>query len=143
VQSDITDAAAREVLLEIDRMRAETIGEDELTLATSYLDGVFPIKYETTAAIAQALAALVVYDLPEDYFDTYRANVRAVTAAAVRRAAERYLHPEALQLLVVGDPAVVRAPLERLAFGPLTVYDAEGRVQAGGGDRDGGGAAGA
>src|SRR5205085_3217035 len=52
VKSDITDAAAKEILIEIDRVRAEAISPDELSLATSYLDGVFPIRFETTAAIA-------------------------------------------------------------------------------------------
>lgn len=122
VRSDVTAAAAREVLGEIDRMRAEPVSEDELSLATSYLGGVFPIKYETTDAIARALAALVVYDLPGDYFDRYRDEVRAVTAADVLRAAEQHLHPDALQLLVAGDPAVVRTPLAELSFGPIFEY---------------------
>jgi zinc protease len=127
VKSDVTEAAAREVLKEIDRMRAEEISESELSLATSYLDGVFPIRYETTAAIASALASLVAYELPDDYFDAYRMRVRAVTAADVRRAAEAHLHPDRLQLLAVGDPAAVEAPLRALDFGPVTVYDVEGR----------------
>jgi zinc protease len=126
VRSDVTAAATREVLLEIERMRAASVREDELTLATSYLDGIFPIKYETTDAIARALAALVVYELPADYFDTYRANIRQVTIMDVLHAADRHLHPDELQLVVVGDPSAVREPLEQLDFGPLTVYDAEG-----------------
>jgi zinc protease len=127
VRSDATDASAREVLLEIDRIRTEPVGAEELSLATSYLDGVFPIRYETTAAIAAALATLVVHDLPDDYFDEYRSNVRGVTVEQVREVAERHLHPDALQMVVVGDPAAVRAPLEALHFGPLTVYDPQGR----------------
>ena len=127
VKSDVTDAAAREVLTEIDRIRREEIAESELSLATSYLDGVFPIRYETTAAIASALASLVVYELPDDYFDSYRMHVRAVTRADVRREAETHLHPDQLQLLAVGDPAVIEAPLRALGFGAVTVYDAEGR----------------
>jgi zinc protease len=126
VKSDVTEAAAREILHEIDRMRAEPVRDDELSLATSYLDGVFPIRYETTAAIASALANLVVYGLPDDYFDRYRAAVRAVTVEAVRDAAVRHLHPDRLQLVVVGDPAVVRAPLDALAFGPVALHDATG-----------------
>jgi zinc protease len=127
VKSDVTEAAAREVLKEIDRMRAEEISESELSLATSYLDGVFPIRYETTAAIAGALASLVVYELPDDYFDSYRMHVREVTRAEVRRAAETHLHPDRLQILAVGDPAVIEARLRGLEFDTLTVYDAEGR----------------
>ena len=128
VRSDVTDAAARETVDEILRIRKQMISLEELSLATSYLDGVFPIRYETTAAIAGALANLHLYDLPDDYFDTYRARIRAVSAADVLESAAKDLDPERLQLVVVGDPATVRAPLERLEFGPLTVYDDEGRA---------------
>ncbi len=118
-------AAVREMLVEVDRMRAEPVGADELSLATSYLDGVFPIRYETTAAIASALASAVVYGLPDDYFDAYRGRVRAVTADEVQRVARAHLRPEALQLLIVGDAATMRPQLEALEFGPLVVYDAD------------------
>lgn len=126
VQSEVTEASAREVLLEIERIRSEPIAPEELSLATSYLDGVFPIRYETTAAIATALTGMIVYGLPDDYFDRYREHVRSVTRDDVLRAAREHLHPESLQVVVVGDPAVVREPLESLAFGPTTVYDAAG-----------------
>jgi zinc protease len=128
VQSDVTDAAVREILLEIDRMRAEAVSDAELSLATSYLDGVFPIRFETTTAIANALASLVGYGLPNDYFDRYRANIRAVTAAQVLDAARAHVRPEHLQIIAVGDPALVRGPLEQLQVGPVYGYDAEGRA---------------
>ncbi len=127
VRSDITDAAAREVLSEVDRIRADRVGEDELSLATSYLDGVFPIRFETTAAIAAALSVLVVHGLPEDYYDRYRERVRAVTRDQILEAARRHLHPEALQLVAVGDPSVVRERLTSLEFGPVALYDAAGQ----------------
>src|SRR5262249_7029816 len=127
VKSDITDAAAREVLLEIDRIRADRVGEDELSLATSYLDGVFPIRFETTTAIAAALSVLVVHGLPEDYYDRYRERVRGVTRDQILEAARQHLHPEALQLVAVGDPTVIRQRLASLEFGPITVYDAAGQ----------------
>lgn len=126
VRSDVTAAAAAEVLKEIERMRSEKVSAEELSLATSYLEGVFPIRYETTAAIARALTAMVVYGLPADYFDTYRDRVHAVSAPDVLRAARDFLHPEELQLVAVGDPAVIREPLAAIDLGPLQTYDATG-----------------
>jgi predicted Zn-dependent peptidase len=128
VKTAVTDAAVREILTEIDRMRAEEIRPEELSLATSYLDGVFPIRYETTDAIAAALGNLVIYGLDDDYFDRYRERVRAVTASDVLTAARTRLHPDRMQIVAVGDPSVIRAPLESLALGPVTVYDTEGNM---------------
>jgi zinc protease len=122
VRSDVTAAAAREVLLEIERMRAGPVSEDELSLATSYLGGVFPIKYETTEAIARALANLVTYELPADYFDRYRDRVRAVTIVDVLHAADRHLHPDLLQVVAVGDLAAIREPLASLEAGPVVEH---------------------
>ncbi len=121
VRSDVTDAAVREILAEIERMRETLVSPEELTLATSYLDGVFPIRYETTAAIASALEALTIYELPDDYFDTYRQRVRGVTAEQVRDAARQYLDPAVMQIVAVGDAERIRAPLANLGLGDAVV----------------------
>jgi zinc protease len=133
VKSDVTGAAVKEILGEIERMRAEEIGQEELTLATSYLDGVFPIRYETTAAIASALANLVIHELPDDYYDRYRGRVRGVTTAGVRRAAQKHLHPERLRVVVVGDPAVIAAPLSEVSGGAAEIVTPDGTEVGGGG----------
>ncbi len=127
VQSEVTAAAIREALGEIERFSEAPPPDREFTLAIDYLDGVFPIRFETTGAIASALAGLVAYGLPEDYYDTYRARVRAVTPESVQQAARDHLRLDRLQLVVVGNPAAVREPLEALGVGPLQVYDAAGR----------------
>lgn len=130
VKSDITDAAARETLYEVDRIRAEAVAPDELSLATSYLTGVFPIRFETTTAIAAALAVLTLHGLPEDYYDRYRDNVASITNESVLAAAQRYLNPSAFQMVVVGDPNIVRGPLEAMQFGPMMLYDVQGKPLA-------------
>jgi zinc protease len=73
------------------------------------------------------LANLVIYGLPADYYDTYRANVRAVTGIDVLTAARAHLDPSRLQVVIVGDPETVRAPLEGVGAGPVLVYDETGR----------------
>jgi zinc protease len=122
VQSEVTAPALREILLELDRIRGERISEEELLLARDYLEGVFPIRYETTAAIASALATLVIYDLPEDYFESYRKNIRGVSADSVLEAAKTHLHPDQLQTIVVGDARTIRASISELSIGDLHVH---------------------
>jgi zinc protease len=123
VETAVTGDALREALLEITRMRETPVTEAELSLATSYLDGVFPIRFETTAAVAGGLANVEIFRLASNYFDTYREQVRAVTAADVERVARTHLDPSRLQIIVVGDPAKILAPLEALNAGPVTVHD--------------------
>jgi predicted Zn-dependent peptidase len=122
VQSEVTAPALREILLELERIRGEPISEEELLLARDYLEGVFPIRYETTSAIASALATLVIYSLPADYFDSYRRNVHSVSTDAVLKAARSHLHPDELQTIVVGDARVIRAAVSDLNIGDMHVH---------------------
>ena len=126
VRTDVTAEAITESLNEIERMRKEPVQEQELTLATSYLDGVFPIRYETTAAVAAALANQVIFGLADDYFDTYRAHIRSVTVESVQRAAARHLHPDRLQAVVVGAD-VIGETLRGLNFGEFFEREAAGK----------------
>jgi zinc protease len=123
VESEVTAAALREILIEIDRIRSEKISEEELSLARDYLDGVFPIRYETTAAIASALATLVIYGLQSDYYDVYRKKIRGVSAEAVLGAARDHLHPSELQTIVVGDARLIRDSVTELGMGDLQVHE--------------------
>lgn len=123
VQSEVTGAAISETLSEIDRMRQEEIGEEELSLATSYLEGVFPIRYETTGAIAGALANMITFGLPEDYYDTYRAQIASVTTQDVLQAAKSHVKADELQVVVVGNVEVVKPQLEGTNVGPTNVLE--------------------
>ncbi|MEO5589236.1 MAG: pitrilysin family protein [Gemmatimonadaceae bacterium] len=123
VQSEVTAAAISEVMKEIEAMRDREVGEEELSLATSYLEGVFPIRYETTSAIASALAGMVTFSLPEDYFNNYRANIAAVTPESVLAAAREHVRPDQLQVTVVGDTGLIQEGVEALQLGPMSVRE--------------------
>ena len=59
------------------------------------------------AARPNALAQAYVYDLPADYYATYAGRVRAVTAADVKRAADKYIQPDKFAVVIVGDRKVI------------------------------------
>jgi zinc protease len=123
VETAVTADALREILAEVTRMREAPVTPEELHLAVSYLDGVFPIRFETTAAVAGGLANVEIFRLPTNYFDTYRERIRAVTVDDVLRVAHAHLAPERLQVVVVGDPAVIVGPITALGVGPVTIHD--------------------
>ncbi|MDP1890072.1 MAG: hypothetical protein Q8K55_04205, partial [Gemmatimonadaceae bacterium] len=106
-------------------IRDGEVTADELDLATKYLAGVFPIRYETTGAVASALAVASVYGLPDDYFSTYRDRIAAITRGDVLTAARTHLHPEQLQILAVGDAGAITEPLAALCLGTPSVTTAD------------------
>lgn len=125
VKSEVTARAVEEILREVDGMREKPPTASEVDLATSYLAGVFPIRYETTAAVAAALARATTFALPDDWFARYRDRVLAVTPDAVHAAAQTHLDPSRLLVLAVGDPAVIAAPLASAGVGAVRTVAAE------------------
>ncbi|MBA3917741.1 MAG: hypothetical protein C0516_04040 [Gemmatimonas sp.] len=123
VETAVTADALREIQHEIARIREAPVSEAELSLAVSYLIGVFPIRFETTAEVAGGLANVEIFRLPSTYFDTYRERVQAVTVDDVLRVARTHLDPSRLQVVVVGDAHAIREPIAALGLGPISVYD--------------------
>ena len=130
VENAVTGAAVGEIFREIEGLVAEGPTRDEVEAATSYLAGVFPLRLETTGQIASRIAEMVVYDLPGDYYRSYRDRVREVTATHAARAARRHIRPAGLCTVVVGNADDVVPQLERLDIGPVSVHEEAGTRSA-------------
>jgi zinc protease len=118
-----TAPAVEQIMLELTRMAADGPSEDEVAAARDYAAGVFGLQLETAGQVATRVSQLVVYDLPDDYFDRYRDDVRAVTRDEAADAAARFILPDEAQIVVVGDADVVGEPLRALDLGPVEVVE--------------------
>jgi zinc protease len=105
-----TNDAIQRACSEIERIREEPVGDDELNDAKLYLTGSFPLKLDSNAKIAGFLAQVEFFDLGAEYADTYMQRVNAVTKADVQRVAREYLHPEQMLLAVVSNLSEVHVP---------------------------------
>ena len=123
VASDVTARAIQEALREIEGLRRDGPTADELDTARDYLRGVMPLKLQTTTQVASRLAELVVYDLPDDYFDTVRDRIADVTRDDVHRVARENVRPDRLAVVVVGDAEQIEAPIRELDLGPIEIHD--------------------
>ncbi len=124
VRNDVVAATLTEIFYELDRMRALPVGEEELADSRNYLSGVFSLGLATQSGLAGQLVTVYLNGLPEDYLETYREKIRALSAEDVLAAARRYFDSANAQIVIVGD----RAQIEEQAalFAPVTVYDAQG-----------------
>ncbi len=121
VKAEVTGAALKEILGELRRLREEPVSVAELDDAKNALVLSLPSDFATTGSIAGHLADLAVHGLPDDYWNRYADLVRKVTADDVRRAAERYLDPAKLTVVMVATPGVVKPQLADLPLGPIDI----------------------
>ncbi|MCX6538794.1 MAG: pitrilysin family protein [Acidobacteria bacterium] len=122
VQTDATADAVRESLNEIAAIRGDrppTAQEIEFGSAT--LTRGYARSFETTGQIGRALTQLAMYDLPDDTFDRFVPGVRAVRADDLTAAAQRYLHPDQLVVVAVGDRVTLESGLASLGLGDPVV----------------------
>jgi zinc protease len=96
--------------------------EEELERTRSYLCGLFPLSLETHDQVAEKLADLALYDLPDEEVTAFRERVRAVSAEDARDAGRRYFPLDGRVIVAVGPAKAIARELER--FGPVTVVPA-------------------
>lgn len=76
--------------------------DEELSAAKQYLVGSFPLSIASNQNMASILLKMTFYGLPEDYLDTYTANINAVSAEQIQAAFQKSIHPERLLQVTVG-----------------------------------------
>ena len=123
VRNEVLVPAIQALLAEMREIAAKDVSADELATAKNYLSGVFVIRLETQDGLASQLAAVKLLGLPLDYLEKYTAHVRAVDAAAIRAAATRYISPDAVAVVAVGDASKISKQLE--TFGKVSIVKAD------------------
>jgi predicted Zn-dependent peptidase len=98
-----TSQAIDIIMEEISRLRTTKVTAEELETAKNSFIEVFPRNFATASQIAGIFAQDEFTKRPSDYWTTYRDRIRAVTADDVLRVAQKYLQPDKMVVLVVGN----------------------------------------
>lgn len=126
VQTEVTKESVVEFLKELRGVRGEIpVTPAELDYNKQSLIRRYPQGFETVGQISAQLSNLVVYNLPDSYFNDYIPKVNAVTVVDVNRVANKYLTPDKMAILVVGDRKVIEPKLKELKL-PVMFLDSEG-----------------
>lgn len=121
VNTDVTVPAIRDLLAELEGMRERPVTEDELHAARDFLVGVFPLRFETPAAVVGAISSIVIHGLPDDELARYRPAIEAVTIEDVTAAARDHLRPAEASILLVGDASAFQSELDAAGLGAVVV----------------------
>jgi len=128
VRTDVTAPATSEIFNELKRMRDTQLTPAELLLSKDSIARSLPGRFERGTVAAATFAELFTYDLPLDYFSTLPDRINAVTVEQAQAMAQKYILPEKMIVLAVGDRVKIEEDMKKLNLGKLEVRDTDGKV---------------
>lgn len=113
-RTETTHQAISTIIRHIKEIREDLVTDDELKRAKEAFLNSFIFSFSSPAQIVGRQMSLEYFDLPADYLEQYRENVAKVTQEDILRVAKKYLHPDRLIIVAVGDASKFDKPLSVL-----------------------------
>lgn len=114
--------AIQEIFNELENIRLG-VTEKELNFAKSSIIRKFPLNFETHRQIASNVIGKIIYNLPEDYFETYINKINLVTINDVNKAATENIFPDLATIVLVGDKNKILDQLKTNRFGEVKIIE--------------------
>ena len=124
VRTEVTDSALVELLAQLKRVGGERMSPAEFDDAKNALTGAFPLTVEAASQVAQQVSSARLLGLAQDYVQTYRQRLAAVTLESMQDAAKAAIRPSEALIVVVGDAAKVYERLQKVA--PVRLVSTDG-----------------
>ena len=122
-KSASTVDATKAALDELAGANSRPFTEVELKLAKDEILNSFLFRYDSREKVLAERVKLEFYGYPPDYLETYQAALEKVTLADLNATAKKYIHPEKLAVLVVGNGPEIKPGLDELKLGPVHAID--------------------
>jgi zinc protease len=136
VATPTTDSSISDVVDEVRAIRStRPVSDSELTFAKRSQTLSLPLQFATVPEAADAASMLLEYRLPLDYYDHLTEHFEAVSLAEVQAAAQRYLHPDHMVIVIIGDRKAVEPGLTAMHVAPIVDLDSLPRAADRGGTR--------
>ena len=122
-----TDSSLIEFFKELRAIRDGQVPAVELEKAKAFIVLGLPGEFETTQGTAGAFLDLMANDLPLDYYRGFTAQLEAITAEDVQKAAQRTIDPDHFAVVVVGDRKEIESGIKALNEGEIVIRDLWGQ----------------
>jgi len=120
-KSETTVEAVRACLGEVRKLKTAPVTAAELERAKASILNSHVFNFTSKGQIVNRQRNFVRWGYPPDFLEQYQRGIESVTLAQVTAAAAKYLEPDRVAILVVGNPAEFDAPLAGL--GAVTDID--------------------
>jgi zinc protease len=122
-----SDSALIEFMKELRDIRGpRPPSDDELAQAKASLVQSLPESFASVNGVNGSIASIYVQGLPEDYYKQFARAVGTVTKDDVVRVAQKYIDPDHLAIVIVGDRSKIEGPLAATKIAPIVWLDVDG-----------------
>jgi len=128
VRTDVTAPATTEIFNELKRMRDTQMTPEEMKLSKDSITRSMPGRFERGSDAVGTFAELFIYDLPLDYFSKFPDAVEAVNSEQAQATAQKYIHPDKIAVVAVGDRSKIESEMRKLNLGKIEIRDPEGKI---------------
>ena len=116
VRNEVTDSAALELLIELDKMKNSFVTDEELNSAKAKYTGNFVLSLENPSTIAGFARNIITQDLPEDYYNSFLENINSVTKEDVQNAAKNYFLTDNTRVFITGKGSEILESIENIEY---------------------------
>ena len=116
VKNEVTDSAAVELLVELEKMRNKLVTDEELMSTKAKYTGNFVMSLENPSTIAGFARNIITQNLPEDYYNSFLENINDVTKKDVQNAAQKYFSPNKTRIFITGKGSEILEKVEGIEF---------------------------
>lgn len=116
VRNEVTDSAAVELLMELDKMKNTYVSDEELNSAKAKYTGNFVLSLENPSTIAGFARNIITQDLPEDYYNSFLENINSVTKEDVQNAANNYFLTDNTRVFITGKGSEILESIENIEY---------------------------
>ncbi|HRV56302.1 MAG TPA: insulinase family protein, partial [Mangrovimonas sp.] len=112
VTSDFTGASVNEIKKEIVRLQNEAPTKEELDGIKNYEAGIYVLQNSSPGGIIGQLNFLDLHELQDSWLENRVQNIMAVTPEQVSEMTKKYIKPEDMTLIIVGDKESVSKQIQ-------------------------------
>ncbi len=120
-RTDATVPFVKSIVSEIKKLRSTPITEEELANAKESILNSFVFNFQNPSQTLSRLMRYEYYDYPADFIFQYQEGVKATTVEDIQRVAQKYLQPEKLVTLIVGNTREIGSSINNLGAKVQTV----------------------
>lgn len=115
VGAENTGNALNEILFELANIQ-KGITDHELEFAKSSITKKFPMNFETYSQILFNVSGKILFNLPDDYFESYIERIMDITRIEIEEIANKSINNNELVVVLVGDKKLLDGKINHPGF---------------------------